>query len=135
MRITCRTTGTTKCVIRSVAALAVMALLVGPVTVRAQEPGFEIPPNLPESKVPDIENGKALANKLCVGCHVVDSASKGVPQADVPSFPAIANLPNQSIEALSNWLMAPHAPMPDPHLSRIEMRDLAGYILSLRAAP
>ncbi len=82
--------------------------------------------------MPDPENGEIIAHKLCVGCHLIDKSSDGVAQADIPSFPLIANRPDQSIETLTNWLNAPHAPMPDPHLTRKEVRDLAGYIMSQR---
>lgn len=99
-----------------------------------------IPENKPlESKVPDTEAGLQVARKLCVSCHLIGEAPDGSMQGgvplDVPSFTAIANRPNQSLEALKTWLMAPHQPMPDPHLSRIEIRDLAGYILTLRKPP
>ena len=113
---------------------AVMILFSWQLTSNAQEHELGIEPNLQESTVPDPENGQALARKLCVACHLIENATDGVTQADVPSFSAIANRPNQSVEALTNWLMAPHAPMPDPHLTRKEIRDLTGYIIFLRTA-
>ncbi|MGZ5851440.1 MAG: c-type cytochrome [Hyphomicrobium sp.] len=116
-------------------ALATTALLLWPLGLQAQEPDFDLKPNLQESKVPDVANGETLARKLCVGCHVLDAGADKVPQADVPSFQAIADRPNQTQETLTTWLLAPHAPMPDPHLERMEIRDLAGYIMSLRKAP
>jgi hypothetical protein len=33
---------------------------------------------------------------------------------------------------LGNWLTEPHPPMPNLNLTRLEIRDLAGYIFSLR---
>ena len=116
-------------------ALAVAVLLSWPLGLHAQEPEFELKPNERESKVPDVPNGEALARKLCVGCHVLDAGADKIPQADVPSFQTIADRPNQTQETLTTWLLAPHAPMPDPHLSRTEIRDLAGYILSLKKTP
>ena len=101
----------------------------------AQEPELGVEPNRAKSTIPDVTAGKEIAGKLCVACHVIEKTSNGNTQADVPSFPSVANRPNQSFEALSGWLMAPHAPMPDPHLTRKEIRDLAGYIVSLRGAP
>jgi mono/diheme cytochrome c family protein len=91
--------------------------------------------NLPESTEPVPEDGAAVAQKLCVGCHIIEGGEKAAVQADVPSFPSIADRPNQSFEALSAWLLKPHAPMPDPHLTRKEVRDLAGYILTLKSKP
>jgi len=116
-------------------ALAIAVVLLWPISLQAQEPEFDLKPNEKESKIPDVANGETLARKLCVGCHVLDPRPDKIPQADVPSFQAIADRPNQTIETLTTWLLEPHAPMPDPHLSRIEIRDLAGYILSLRKAP
>ena len=104
-------------------------------SVVAQEPELGIEPNLTEDTAPDLADGKAIAKKLCVGCHLIDKTSGGGTPADVPSFPSVANRSKQSVEALTNWLMAPHPPMPDPHLTRQEIRDLAGYIISLRTAP
>jgi mono/diheme cytochrome c family protein len=114
------------------AAIALVALSTLSV---AQE--YEVDPdlNLPESTEPVPEDGAAVAQKLCVGCHIIERGEKAAVQSDVPSFPSIADRPNQSFEALSAWLLQPHAPMPDPHLSRKEVRDLAGYILTLKSKP
>ena len=110
---------------------AVIVLLTCGIPAAAQEPELGLEPNQTESKVRNPENGQDLARKLCVGCHLIEKATDGTTQAEVPSFLIIANRPNQSVVALTNWLMAPHAPMPDPHLTRKELRDLAGYIISL----
>ncbi len=115
---------------------AAALLLAGAIAeLRAQEfdPETDVPLNKLESKVPDIENGKALADKLCVGCHAVDGPSPSG-HADVPSFKAAANREGQTAETLSNWLVAPHPPMPNPNLTREEIRDIGGYVLSLRDA-
>jgi len=85
-----------------------------------------------EAKVPNPKNGLTLSRKLCSSCHLIGEPTNASTPADIPSFPSIANRPNQSPEALTNWLIAPHAPMPDPHLTRKEIRDIAGYILSLK---
>ncbi|MCP4780197.1 MAG: cytochrome c [Hyphomicrobium sp.] len=113
---------------------AVMILFSWSVTSNAQEHELGIEPNQQELTVSDPENGQVLARKLCVACHLIENTNDGVTRADVPSFSAIAKRPNQSAETLTNWLMAPHAPMPDPHLTRKEIRNLVGYILSLRTA-
>lgn len=115
--------------------LATALMLLWPIGLQAQEPDFDLKPNVKELKVPDIANGETLAHKLCIGCHVLEPGGDKIPQADVPSFQAIADRPNQTIETLTTWLLAPHAPMPDPHLSRTEIRDLAGYIISLKKTP
>ena len=115
--------------------LAILLLMTSGISVVGQEPELGIEPNLTERTAPDLADGKAIAEKLCVGCHLIDKTSGGGTPADVPSFPSVANRSKQSVEALTNWLMAPHPPMPDAHLTRQEIRDLAGYIISLRTAP
>ena len=50
----------------------------------------------------------------------------------VPTFAAIARMPSTTQMSLSVFLQTPHAGMPDLHLSRDEIADLATYILSLR---
>jgi mono/diheme cytochrome c family protein len=115
---------------------AALVLLAYSEISSAQEPELGIQPNQAETTTPDVANGQAIAGKLCIGCHVIGQTSDGVTTAvDVPSFQSIANRPAQSVDNLSNWLRAPHAPMPDPHLTRKEIRDLAGYIVSRRTRP
>jgi mono/diheme cytochrome c family protein len=82
---------------------------------------------------PDAKTGHALAKKLCSGCHIVDSDTAGatVP-ADVPSFETIANTPGQTVETIAGRIVVPHPPMPQIQLTRLEIGDIAAYILSLR---
>ncbi len=84
---------------------------------------------------PDPVQGKALAEKLCTNCHLVGSAQQQQPaNADVPSFPEIANLEGQSAGAITARIMLPKHPMPTIPLTKAELADLAAYILSLRDA-
>ena len=82
---------------------------------------------------PSPKVGHLLAEKLCASCHIVGAQAAGasVP-ADVPSFVAIANKPGQTAEAIAGRIVIPHPPMPQIHLTRNEIADLAAYILSLR---
>lgn len=89
-------------------------------------------PGKTESKIPDIENGNKLARTLCTACHLIGEPANAPVPSDVPSFASIANRPNQSTDHLLTWLTAPHPPMPNINLTRKEIRDLSGYILSLR---
>jgi mono/diheme cytochrome c family protein len=98
----------------------------------AQTPELDERQKAAEAKLPDPKNGLVLGRKLCSMCHLIGEQPSAAVPVDVPSFPSIANRPNQSADALTNWLVAPHAPMPDPHLTRKEIRDIAQYILSLR---
>jgi mono/diheme cytochrome c family protein len=83
---------------------------------------------------PDPVEGKALAEKLCTNCHLVGSAAQQQQpaNADVPSFPEIANIEGQSAGAITARIMMPRHPMPTIPLTKAELADLAAYILSLR---
>jgi len=83
---------------------------------------------------PDAKTGHKIASKLCTGCHIVDSQAGGTVSADVPSFVEIANLPNQTAEAIAGRIVIPHPPMPKIQLTREEIGDVAAYIMSLRKA-
>jgi|CXWK01.1.fsa_nt_gi mono/diheme cytochrome c family protein len=104
-----------------------------PVQEYEMDPGPLEEAKPPESKTPDIENGLKVARTLCTSCHLIGEPIEGPSPADVPTFKSIANRPGQSMERLTNWLIEPHPPMPNPNLTRVEIRDLAGYILSLKA--
>ena len=91
----------------------------------------------PAVSPPSPENGLALAQKLCVNCHLLPDVPATVP-AGPPTFRGIANKPGQTGDKIVNVLIQPHAPMPDIHLTNAEMRDLLAYLETLRtdkAAP
>lgn len=90
------------------------------------------PPGATQSHKPDPENGRVIARALCTNCHLIEEQPNSTVNADVPSFPAIANRPDQSAEHISNWLLEAHAPMPNVHLTRKELSDVTAYIMSLR---
>jgi mono/diheme cytochrome c family protein len=82
---------------------------------------------------PDPKAGKALAEKLCTNCHLVGgTVQQEHANADVPSFPEIANLEGQTAGAITARIMLPKHPMPTIPLTKAELADLAAYILSLR---
>ena len=82
---------------------------------------------------PDPKQGKVLAEKLCTNCHLVGGAvQQEHANADVPSFPEIANLEGQTAGAITARIMLPKHPMPTIPLTKAELADLAAYILSLR---
>lgn len=83
---------------------------------------------------PSADNGRVLAEKLCVACHIVgEEAAKATINADVPSFKAVANKPGQTALTIAGRIVLPHPPMPQMHLSRSDIADLATYIESLKA--
>ncbi len=77
--------------------------------------------------------GQRLAEKWCSGaCHVIGPAPQRGTSSGIPTFAAIARMPSTTPMSLRVFLQTPHAGMPDLHLSRDEIADLAAYILSLR---
>jgi len=78
----------------------------------------------------DPGRGLLLAERWCVGCHVIGPDSPGGDAG--PAFPAVAQRPDTSFDSLRVWLADPHPPMPDLDLSAAEFDDLADYILSLK---
>lgn len=81
----------------------------------------------------DLERGRALAERWCGNCHVVDrSAATG--RADgLPTLPAIAAKPATTAASLRGVLSAPHGRMPDLSLGAKDQDDLIAYILSLKS--
>lgn len=109
---------------RSVAVVALLA--VGVVTSGAG----------PVTPKPDPEKGRALADRVCIACHVVSKpAAVSTIPADVPSFSAIANKPGQSMESIAGRIVIPHPPMPAISLSREEIANVVAYIMTLRDSP
>ncbi len=76
--------------------------------------------------------GGEIAKAWCTQCHLVGAEITGTVQSDVPTFHQIANRAGQSPDRIKNFLIDPHPPMPNLHLSRQQMSDLATYILSLK---
>jgi cytochrome c len=81
---------------------------------------------------PDAENGKQLAEKLCISCHVISEGAETSVPAGVPSFRGIANKPGQTGDHVRSKLINPHPPMPDISLSRQEIEDIIAYLDELR---
>jgi mono/diheme cytochrome c family protein len=78
------------------------------------------------------EVGGTLAERWCMGCHVVETAPRAVATDGVPSFPAIAARSSTTAESVGRYLSTAHTNMPDFSLSRSERSALVAYILSLR---
>lgn len=89
-------------------------------------------PEASKGEAPDAGRGKALAERLCVNCHVVGADSQGAVPEGVPSFRVIANKPGQTADHIRAILIKPHAPMPNIDLTRSEIDDLISYLDELR---
>jgi mono/diheme cytochrome c family protein len=81
----------------------------------------------------DAKRGSVIAKRWCASCHVVASEQASA-SADAPSFFDVARRRTDK-KKLGNFLMDPHPPMPDMHLSRKEIDDIVSYIRSLDPRP
>ncbi|WP_072392351.1 cytochrome c [Hyphomicrobium sp. CS1GBMeth3] len=81
---------------------------------------------------PDPEKGRALAERVCTACHVISKHPASSVAADVPSFPAIANKPGQSMETIAGRIVIPHPPMPAVALTREEIVNVVAYIMTFK---
>ena len=75
-----------------------------------------------------LADGKALAQKVCMSCHVVSGSGSGSDAA--PSFATIATTRDDAF--LHTWLMKPHGNMPPVDLTNDQIDALAAYIESQR---
>jgi mono/diheme cytochrome c family protein len=79
----------------------------------------------------NIAAGKEIAQSSCTGCHSVDTNGMELRNEAVPSFTTIA----QSHKTTEIWLesfLSTHPKMRNYVLSRLQIRDVAAYILSLK---
>lgn len=85
----------------------------------------------PSALAADAGNGKALADRWCSSCHVVDHEQKLVTD-QAPPFASIARMPAFDASKLAFLLLKPHPNMPTLSLSRAETADIAAYIATLK---
>ncbi|WP_457798405.1 c-type cytochrome [Methylocystis sp. S23] len=81
----------------------------------------------------DAKKGAVIAKRWCASCHVVEK-DQTTAVADAPSFHDIAQRRTDR-KQIANFLVDPHPPMPDMHLSRREIDDITTYIRSLDPRP
>ncbi|CAJ0884996.1 hypothetical protein AMST5_03574 [freshwater sediment metagenome] len=81
----------------------------------------------------DARQGAVIAKRWCASCHVVTKDQTSA-NADAPSFFDIAQRRTDK-KQIANFLVDPHPPMPDMHLSRKEIDDITTYIRSLDPRP
>jgi mono/diheme cytochrome c family protein len=80
----------------------------------------------------DLEIGRAMAERWCMSCHVVERTQDVGAANGIPTFSAIAAKPTTTVASLRAVLSQPHGRMPDFSLGRREQDALISYILSLR---
>lgn len=74
--------------------------------------------------------GRAIAERWCAGCHLIDGAVE-TSDAAVP-LAALARRPRYDADALAAFLTVPHGGMPDLSLTQQEIADLIAFIETLR---
>jgi mono/diheme cytochrome c family protein len=80
----------------------------------------------------DLEAGHKLGMIWCSNCHVVSPEQQSGNSTGAPTFAAIANAKTTTELGLHAFLQTPHDRMPDLHLDREEIDNVAAYIISLR---
>jgi mono/diheme cytochrome c family protein len=89
-------------------------------------------PALAQQGPADLNRGQELAANMCAFCHDVSSDQSGLSLDEVPSFVRIASTPYQSAEAVAESIIFPHPDMPKVSLTATDLRDIIGYIMSLK---
>jgi cytochrome c553 len=80
----------------------------------------------------DAESGRRLAERLCARCHLNPGQGEKTAAGEIPGFKAVANRPQQDVNGIVQWLRSIPPMMPNHHLTRQEMDELAAFIMSLR---
>jgi mono/diheme cytochrome c family protein len=122
--------------------LVCVLIVIGTISIgsAAQTPQRNRQTSATSDQAGRIEEGHRLALELCSVCHVVapDQVSTPVLRNPGPPFHDIANRPDTTCASLRMMLTTGHSSgtppfsMPNPHLTERQLRDVVGYILSMR---
>lgn len=75
--------------------------------------------------------GRQVAIELCSSCHRV-TEEQPLPNQDIASFFAIANIPSTTALSLTVFLQSNHKRMPNFIISQSDTDSVVEYILSLK---
>lgn len=78
-----------------------------------------------------VSEGRAISEKVCAACHVVNKNRIFDPAVGAPPFSTIAANPAYTELALRVFFQTPHKQMPNLILSDQEQADVIAYIHSL----
>ncbi|MCL4768211.1 MAG: hypothetical protein KJZ80_18480 [Hyphomicrobiaceae bacterium] len=92
-------------------------------------------PGGPSAASEAVEQGRAMAQRLCAVCHMNPGQGEKAGASGVPSFPAVANRPAQTREGVEAWLRSIPPMMPNHRLTQNEIHVLAAFVMSLRGEP
>ena len=79
----------------------------------------------------DADHGKAIAERWCASCHLVERGQKSAAD-QAPPFASLATMPGFNANKLAFLLLLPHPNMPNMALSRAEVADLADYMATIK---
>lgn len=85
-----------------------------------------------DAQTDQIDKGRRMAERLCAACHMNPGQGEKKGTQGVPSFHAVANRPEQSLEGIVAWLTSIPPMMPNHRLTQDEIDVLSEFILSLR---
>ena len=80
----------------------------------------------------DLAAGQAYAEHVCAACHAVLANENMSPLPQAPTFQSVADTPGMTEMALTVWLQSSHPTMPNIILKPDELRNVVGYIRSLK---
>jgi mono/diheme cytochrome c family protein len=108
-------------------------LLAGAVSLQAQETRSAGSGPAPPTRLASIDRGRILAQRMCADCHAIEPGRRTSPNAEAPSFQAIADTRGMGIGALRVFFETPHRKMPNLIVERADADDIIDYILNLKS--
>jgi mono/diheme cytochrome c family protein len=116
---------------------AVAAVCIGPIAADADEAASQdtaasgaATPASPTATA--ASRGLAFAKASCASCHAVDAGQAASPNADAPTFGAIANSPGMTKLALDVFLHTSHSTMPNLIIESATIEDIWAYLETLK---
>jgi mono/diheme cytochrome c family protein len=91
--------------------------------------GFALLGSLNGAFAQDIDNGRRLSERWCVGCHAI---GPGRVKSRAQPFAAIAAKENITAEMIASFLRLPHATMPNVPLRGNDAEDIAAFIMEMK---
>jgi mono/diheme cytochrome c family protein len=79
---------------------------------------------------PDPSHGEVVVKRWCADCHMVAEGQKTSTEAQ--PFSGIARRPDFDATRIALFLLDPHPKMPNMHLSRKDVADIAAYLATLK---
>lgn len=76
-------------------------------------------------------SGQVIAQTWCSNCHMVGLQSLVLSRDAIPSFVDVARMPSTTSLSIHAFRQTWHRQMPDFALSRLQVDDIAAYVLSL----